>query len=443
MASTITLSQANSLVRDVIELSMVQDYWVTAELASVHENRGHCYMELVEKSALGNTPVAQARACCWRGTWSRLAPRFMHHTGQPLCPGMKVLLLLHATFHEAYGFSWIVNDIDASYTMGDMARRRQEILDTLRAQGVIDMNKTLHIPQFATRVAVISSATAAGYGDFCNQLADNEYGFKFRTQLFPAVMQGEKVQQSVINALEAVNAQADNFDVVVIIRGGGSTADLSGFDTLALAENVANFPLPVITGIGHERDKSVLDVIACVSQKTPTAVAAFLISHLAGTLERIDDCAERITDSVVQCMRREQMRLQRLEQMISAVVTLRRTREENRLAQCAERMRYVIANRLLTERNRLEHVQQRLPWLVTARMERERHRLDMVEQRSQAVDPVNILRRGYSVALRDGVAVTDGDMLQVGDRLSLILASGCVEVKVTRKMPANSDGSPA
>lgn len=425
-AAPLTLSELGGLVREVIELSMPDDYWVTAELASVRENHGHCYMELVEKDDRTHTPIAQARACCWRNVWQRLSPRFTALTGAPLLAGQKVLLRLHANYHEAYGFSWVITDIDPSYTMGDMARRRQEILQSLREQGVIDMNKTLHLSPFALRIAVISSATAAGYGDFCNQLSDNEYGFKFRTQLFPAVMQGEKVQDSIVAALETINRQVEEYDAVVIIRGGGSTADLSGFDTLTLAENVANFPLPVITGIGHDRDQSVLDIVAFVSQKTPTAVAAYLIDNLAATLERIDGCSRRLTQCVSRRVQQEHFAVQRLEQRLSSAIVLRVTRETNRLAQCSVRLSHAVSARLTCERNRITSAADRLPLLVSVALERERHRLAMLEQRVEGVNPVNILRRGYSVTMFEGKAVTDSALLSAGDEVTILLASGKV-----------------
>lgn len=427
---SLTLFQLNNLVRQVIELSMTEEYWVTAELSGVHENRGHCYMELVEKDDNSNTPVAQARACCWRNTWARLSPRFMNATGQPLHSGQKVLLRLQANFHEAYGFSWIVTDIDPSYTMGDMARRRQEILKALQEQGVADMNKTLPIPLFAQRIAVISSATAAGYGDFRAQLSNNEYGFKFTTQLFPAIMQGEMVQDSIIQALESINRQADAFDVVVIIRGGGSTADLSGFDTLPLAENVANFPLPVITGIGHERDRSVLDIIACVSQKTPTAVATFLIAHLADTLNLINDCATRISHCVTMRMQEEQMTLQRMEQRLAYSVSNRMLTERNRIENITQRLSHAAQNRMQRECNRLDMLAQRLPWLCATRMEREHNRLNILAQRVAALDPINILKRGYSITLLNGKAVTEAAQLTTGDKISIVLAAGTTEATV-------------
>ena len=245
------------MVREVISMSLPDSYWVEAELSEAREGYGgHCYLELIEKDERSNTPIAKAHASCWRNRWMFIKPNFERITGQRIHAGMKVLLKVHAQFHENYGFSWIVDDIDPNYTMGDMARKRLEIINTLKAEGVFELQKELVLPMFCQRIAVISSATAAGYGDFCNQLADNDYGLQFQTRLFPATMQGEGVEQSVIAALDSINAEWEQFDCVVIIRGGGATSDLSGFDTLALAENVANFPLPIITGIGHERGES-------------------------------------------------------------------------------------------------------------------------------------------------------------------------------------------
>ena len=220
---------------------MPGDYWVEAELADVRESAGHCYMELVQKDEFGSTPVARASAKCWRSTWMLARPHFERVTGERIHAGMKVLLQVHAQFHENYGFSWIVTDIDPTFTLGDMARKRMEIVRTLKEEGVFDLNRELSIPLFAQRIAVISSATAAGYGDFCSQLSNNAYGFDFIVELFQAVMQGEQVEQSVIAALNRINECADLFDCVVIIRGGGATSDLSGFDTLALAEKWQTF----------------------------------------------------------------------------------------------------------------------------------------------------------------------------------------------------------
>jgi exodeoxyribonuclease VII large subunit len=299
--------------------------------------------------------------------------------------GMKVLLCVHANFHETFGFSWIVDDIDPTFTLGDMAQRRKEIIRILTEQGVIDLNKQLTVSPFCKRIAVISSATAAGYGDFSNQLNDNTYGFKFETQLFPAIMQGENVENSIIQALSKIYT-CNNFDCVVIIRGGGSTSDLSGFDTLPLAENVANFPLPVITGIGHDRDKSILDIVACVSLKTPTAVAEYLISNLATTLERITTC----------------------EQQLKSVFDIRKLREETYLNNLFLKLYNITEKKLLIDNNKIK----------------------IFEQRLIALDPVNILKKGFSITLKDGIAVKDASTLSEGDKLTLMFAHGTTEAVV-------------
>ena len=256
MPKSLSLYELNSLVSSIIAIDLPDEYWVEAEISETREVRGHCYMELVEKDELSNTPIARASAKCWASRWSMLRPMFERVTGQRLHAGMKVMLRVKAQFHAAYGFSWIVSDINPEYTMGDLMRRRQEIIRQLKAEGVFDLQKSLHLSPFAQSIAVVSSDGAAGYGDFCHQLIDNQYGYAFYMELFTATMQGEQVEQSIIDALNRIYDRQEEFDAVVIIRGGGATSDLSGFDTLALAENVANFPLPVITGIGHDRDES-------------------------------------------------------------------------------------------------------------------------------------------------------------------------------------------
>ncbi len=408
-----SLTQLNGIVSETLRMAMPDELWVEAELAGISDSHGHCYMELVEKDDRTNTPVAQARACCWRGTWMRLKPRFERETRQSLQRGMKVLLRVKANFHVAYGFSWIVTDLDPTFTLGDLARRRQEILRILKEEGVIDLNKQLPISPFAKRIAVISSATAAGYGDFCNQLAENAYGFAFETHLFPAIMQGEQVESSIMDALNAIDevdtsTPGGAFDVVVIIRGGGSTTDLTGFDTLPLAEHVANFPLPIITGIGHERDTSILDMIACVSVKTPTAVAAFLIDNLTATLSFLEDASLRIANAVKSRMEMEHLRMARLEQSLSSVFAVRKVRETSRL----------------------DNIEQRLPTILSTRLEREHHRLEMLTQRITSLDPINILRRGYSIVTKDGKSIKDATKLKLGDKVEITFAKGKVKSQI-------------
>ena len=398
----ITLFELNRLVREAIEDALPMEYWVEAELSECRESRGHCYMELIQKDEQTATPIAKASAKCWANKWLTIRPYFERTTGQQLHAGMKVLLQVYPQFHEAYGFSWIVTDIDPTYTLGDMARKRQEIIQKLKAEGVFDLQKELQLPVFCQRIAVISSQTAAGYGDFCNQLADNPYGFKFETQLFPAIMQGEGVEQSIISALEQIYDMP--FDCVVIIRGGGATSDMSGFDTLALAENVANFPIPIITGIGHERDESILDMISHTRVKTPTAAAALLIDHLKGVLETIEGAQSMITHYVQQKLSIANSQLSIISEAIPRLFSIVKTRQEAKI----------------------DALYTRLPMLIERRFTSERHRLQLMDEKLKALDPTLLLARGYSITVHNGRAVKDASQLPPGAEIETRLAKGTI-----------------
>ena len=414
----LSLRQLNLIVRDAIESALPDEYWVEAELSECRENSGHCYMELIEKDELSNTPVARASAKCWRQTWGMVKPYFERVTGQPLRAGMKVLLQVYAQYHEAYGFSWIVSDIDPTYTIGDMARKRQEIIRQLKEEGVFDLQRELRLPTFAKRIAVISAESAAGYGDFCHQLEDNEYGFRFEVTLFPAIMQGEQVEQSIIAALNQIyelqsnhiSSLTSHFDCVVILRGGGATADLSGFDTLALAENVAQFPLPIITGIGHDRDESILDMVSNTKVKTPTAAAALLIDNLLRVLERLDDASQRITYAVNQRINSQKSRI---VTMMSLIPTL--------------------ALRTLSDsKHRIEIMESRLPVAIERRFTDQKHRIERLSILLQGFDPQLLLSRGYSITLHNGKAVRDPKLLNPGDEIETRVEKGTIKSTVKR-----------
>ena len=408
----LSLRQLNLMVRDAIETALPDEYWVEAELSECRENSGHCYMELIEKDERSNTPVARASAKCWRQTWMMVKPYFERTTGQPLRAGMKVLLKVYAQFHEAYGFSWIVSDIDPTYTLGDMARKRQEIIRQLKEEGVFDLQRELQLPTFAKRIAVISAQHAAGYGDFLRQLEDNEYGFRFEVTLFPAIMQGEQVEQSVIAALNQIYATVPvgsptglpSFDCVVILRGGGATADLSGFDTLALAENVAQFPIPIITGIGHDRDESILDMVSHTRVKTPTAAAAFLIDHLRRVWERITNAEASINQYVSEHLRYQQ---QRISQLATLIPTL-------------------ALRRLSDSRHRIEMTESRLPVAIERRLSDQKHRIERLSILLQGFDPQLLLKRGYSITLHNGKAVRDPSLLKAGDEIETRVEKGTI-----------------
>ena len=421
----LTLYELNSLVREVLECEMPDEYWVEAELSECREARGHCYMELIQKDERSATPIAKASARCWASKWTLIRPYFKRTTGQQLHAGMKVLLKVYAQFHEAYGFSWIVTDIDPTYTLGDMARKRQEIIRQLKTEGVFDLQKELRMPLFCQRIAVISSETAAGYGDFCNQLADNPYGFKFHTQLFPAIMQGEGVEQSVINALECI--YNEQFDCVVIIRGGGATSDMSGFDTLALAENVANFPLPIITGIGHDRDESILDMVSHTRVKTPTAAAAFLIDHMKTVMDILNDSQEQILRLAQQKLTYYKTQFATVAEVLPRLFSNVKIRQEARLEALNNRLILSSGSRLSTLNAQLSTLAEHLPILLDRRLMAEKHRLQLVEEKARSLDPTLLLSRGYSMTMKDGKIVRDPKTLRHGDEIETHLEKGTIK----------------
>ena len=421
----VTLLELNLLVREVIECEMPNEYWVEAELSECRESHGHCFLELIQKDERSATPVAKASARCWASKWMIIRPYFERTTGQQLHAGMKVLLKVKAQFHEAYGFSWMVTDIDPTYTLGDMVRKRQEIISQLKAEGVFDLQKELRLPLFCQHIAVISSETAAGYGDFCNQLADNPYGFQFQTQLFPAIMQGEEVEQSIINALNRIyNCQ---FDCVVIIRGGGATSDMSGFDTLALAENVANFPLPIITGIGHDRDECILDMVSHTRVKTPTAAAAFLVDHLIQVLDAINDAQDRLTHYAQQKISTLNTQLSMIAETLPRIFSTVKTRHEARLDTIATSLANLAQQRILHSQFSILDLEKSLPILLDRRLMAEKHRLQLVEEKARSLDPTLLLSRGYSMTMKDGKIVRDPKTLRHGDEIETHLEKGTIK----------------
>ena len=399
----ISLYELNGLVKRSIRSCLPDTYWVQAELSDVRTNySGHCYLEFVQKDAGGNNLIAKARGTVWSNIFKMLKPYFEQETGQSFTSGIKVLVEVSVEFHELYGYSLTVLDIDPTYTVGDMERKRREILRQLEEEGVIDLNKELEMPMLPQRVAVISSATAAGYGDFCNQLANNPRGYGFRTELFSAIMQGERVEESIIAALDAIYERMEEFDVVVIIRGGGATSDLSGFDTYELAANCAQFPLPIITGIGHERDDTVLDKVAHTRVKTPTAAAEYLIARMDKCADALDEMSARLTESVRRLLLWEHQRMERLKQRIPSAVY----------------------KRLGDAKYRLLSAQRDLQMASRQFLSVKKHRLELLQQRLNDALPEKQLARGYSITLKDGKALKDASALKEGDMVTTLLHHG-------------------
>ena len=426
MENALTLYELNSLVVELIDKVMPSSYWVEAEIADARESKGHLYLELIEKDESTNIHIARASAKCWRSSWLMIGPHFERVAGVKLRAGLQIMIQVHAQFHAQYGFSWIIDDINPEYTMGSMARKRNEIIAQLKSEGVFELQRELCLPLFAQRIAVISSASAAGYGDFCNQLQHNEYGFRFQMQLFQAFMQGEQVEQSIVAALNLISTKEDDFDCVVIIRGGGATADLSGFDTLVLAENVANFPLPVITGIGHERDESILDMVAHTRVKTPTAAAAFLIDHLAATLNRIEQAQISIQRMVEHRIQHEKLHLQQLSTHIPILFSMVKNRENARLDDYWHALLQRVMLHLQQSKMRVELLSNKVIPATTNKLMAEQHKLQLLEQRVDGVNPERMLRLGYSLTYKNGYVLRNVNEVKAGDEITTRLEGGII-----------------
>lgn len=402
-----TLSELQRRIRLTVEESFPLPLWVGAEISELKVNySGHCYMELVEKGDTDGVPRAQARATIWRSRWPQIAAAFLAATGQQLSAGTRILARVTVSYHEIYGFSLNITDIDPSYTLGDMELRRQQTIARLHAEGVWDMNRELEMPPIVQRLAVISSAGAAGYQDFCNELQAG--GYAFRVTLFEAVVQGAAAEDSIVSALERVAEAADSFDAAVIIRGGGSASDLNCFNAYRLAAHVAQFPLPVLTGIGHDKDVSVTDMVAHTPLKTPTAVAAWLTDRMMQAEAAVERAAMQLSDTVAAAMRRHEVLLERI------AGELRRASSEFAAAR-----RSVLDNR-----------RQMLAMLTDNIFARERMRLDSVGELTASRSPKRIMKLGFSVVRAEGRAVTSAAEVSAGSQIAVELYDGRIDAVV-------------
>lgn len=376
-----SLKELCDWIQEIVENDLPNRYWVCAEIASMSV-RGHCYMELVEKAEDGIL-AAKVRATCWSNVYHLLSVYFLQETGQSLHTGLQVMLEVSVEYHAVYGLSLNVWNIDPTYTLGDLAKQRQATIQQLTEDGVMDLQKALQIPSLPRRVAVISSADAAGYGDFCDQLKHNRFGFKFHVQLYPAVVQGDTAARSIIQALIAIAAQEEEWDAVVIIRGGGASTDMSCFDDYNLASHCAQFPLPIIAGIGHTRDVSVVDMVVHTSVKTPTAAAEWLIERVAEQVERVGSLM---------------LRLQRATQ-----------------------------NAVSREKNRLLLYEQQIFNAVRGKAVRERGKLDLWMKTIELHSPERIFQMGYSLTMANGKLVRSQDDVNEGDLLETYLHDGVIQ----------------
>jgi exodeoxyribonuclease VII large subunit len=474
----VSLSELQRQVKGRLEDLFSVPVWVKAEISEMTVNRsGHCYLDLVETMEGTDTVIARCRATIWSYTFRMLKPYFETTTGQAFTEGLKVLLQAKVEYHEIYGFSLNVRDIDPVYTLGDMARQRREILLRLQEAGVLEMNKELELPLVPQHIAIISSPTAAGLQDFINQLHKNPYGFVFYTKLFPAVMQGMDAPKSITDSLEQIFMHEHMFDAVVIIRGGGAQIDLACFDNYELAFNVAQFPLPIITGIGHDKDDTVIDMVAHTRMKTPTAVAEFLItgalqfsqqlgeiekqfmdlitSQLENHRNRLNDAADQLSILVNQLIVKQTNRLNiaRLQLTNSAdafltgqlselkAVTVETKNKVNRfvtlqnhqLDQSGRQIGYILRRQMMKKQNALVHYQQLVKIRTQETLRAEKKSLGSIQDKLRLVDPLNILKRGYSLTLVDGKILKSVKHVKKGDLLETQLRDGKVISIVDRK----------
>ena len=425
----LSLVELNQRIRMTLEQAFPDTYWVRAEMSDVRENgaSGHCYLEFIEKDPRSGQLLAKVRGAIWAKTFRLLKPYFEMETGQRFVSGLKVLVQVTVDFHELYGLSLTVVDIDPAYTLGDMARKRLEIIRQLQEEGVFELNKELPLPLLPRRIALISSPTAAGYEDFVNQLTHNRAGYPFYVKLFPALMQGERTEESVIAALDRIYAHQELFDVVALLRGGGATSDLNSFDSYLLAANCAQFPLPILTGIGHERDDTVVDLVAHTRLKTPTAVAEFLIARMDQAAQTVEELQQTMTQSASVRLLQEKQRLQSYATRLPALVGQRMERNRTLLHQLGAKLPTMAQGFVERKRAMVDRLAMQLRNATTTHLAEKQRFLQLQEQFVRMASPDYILRRGYSLTLREGKIIKRAEELQAGEELTTRFMDG--EVK--------------
>lgn len=407
-----SLSELNMQIRDAIHSYLPDSYWIRAETSDVRRNQnGHCYLEFIEKDPRNQSIVARARGTIWSNTFALLSAFFEEQSGQSFSSGLSVLVKVSIEFHELYGYSLNVVDIDPSFTIGEIARNRQLILKQLETDGVLNLNKEVELTEIPKRIAVISSPTAAGFEDFLDQLFNNSYGFIFQIKLFPAIMQGDRTQQSVIDALDNIYKHMYLFDAVVIIRGGGSSSDLSSFDSYDLAFNCAQFPLPIISGIGHERDVTVVDAVSHTRVKTPTAAAEFLIDRMAESVSHLVDLKQRLVSHSRNVMLAENIAVSNMSRIMAHASNIF----------------------IREEQSQLQHTRTVIKHGIEKLYQREGYSLSEMTQYIKMVSPDNILKRGYTLTVKEGKIIKSRDDVSVNDTVETMFYDGKVESIISKK----------
>lgn len=419
----ITLLELTQRISNLVMRPETQNVWITAELQDVASRGGHCYMELLQKDEDGRQ-VARIRGCCWANIYGPLSRRFYEATGQQFASGLKVMLRVSATMHSVFGLSLVIQEVNTEYTMGDLIRRRNEILRKLQDEGILEDNRSLKWPIVIQRVAIISAPGAAGYGDFINQLLNNPSRLKFKTRLFPAVMQGASAPASIIAALEEIAKEAKEWDGVVIIRGGGATSDLQAFEDYALAASVAQFPLPVAIGIGHERDVTVLDWVANIRLKTPTAVAEWLIGKGETVLGALIAAGNKIVQYATQRVAGDKEQLAQAEALLPVAATGAVERSKAMLTRAVSTLYGLSSGKIEPSRARLDMIAANLAAASSNQLRRQAERLDASEKLLEVLSPASTLARGYSITRIDGHAVSSVKDVPLGALLEITLADG-------------------
>ncbi len=418
------------MVKQGIEAALPLPVWVSAEISDLKVNRsGHCYLELIEKGEHDSVPRAKVTAAIWRNRFEVLSTYFRTTTQSDLAVGMKVLLKVTASYHELYGFSLTVSDIDPNYTLGDMQARLRQTIEALRADGVWDMNRECEMPMVCQRLAVISSATAAGYRDFCNELAS--CGYRFEVTLFEAVVQGLGAEESIIGALERIADRAEEFDAAIIIRGGGATTDLSCFNSYAVCSHIAQFPLPVVTGIGHDKDQSIADMVAHTSLKTPTAVADFFAMQAESADAQLDELSMRLTTACTAFFTTENQRLMMLGHATSEGCIRVARGVEVRLQSLGERLELLSREVIRRQSEWLDRQGDSIREAARLSFERQTTRLEALAGVVAANNPERILSHGYSIIRIGGRAISNTDQVQIGDQAEVSVANGTMNVTIT------------
>ncbi len=427
----ITLFELNQKVKEAITQSLTNQFWVIAEISEIKENSsGHCYLELIQKEDLKDYPKAKARATIWAYTYRMLKPYFETSTGRPLSSGIKILVQVEVVFHEVYGYSLNITDIEPSFTIGDIEQKRRETIEKLVAEGVFDMNKGLEIPILPKRVAVVSSPTAAGLQDFVNQLLHNNAGYVVEHTLFAANMQGAEAEESIIAALNKIYENHDDFDVVAIIRGGGSQADLSCFDSYWLSAHVAQFPIPILTGIGHDKDISVVDLVAHTKLKTPTAVAEFILDRFAEFETLIEDFKFKLIESVNERLSEASSTFDKALTSIAPSVSHITSQEKISIERIQSRVKLLINQTLLSNKAGLTILSGSFSNSITNFIELNKSRIDKYENKNNLLNPENILKRGYSITLLNGRVLTNASQVDKCMKIRTILHKGEIDSTV-------------